>query len=103
MCSYAFSLLFLYRNVGDSLSGCWATIGVLLEKGAPRTSSSGKPYIICKIGSLDGSEVSVFLFDGSHTYFSGEPVGAVFAFFNSTVRRDNTVCCCLPGKIDYCL
>ncbi|XP_078173268.1 minichromosome maintenance 10 isoform X1 [Carex rostrata] len=78
------------KNVGDSLSGCWATIGVLLEKGAPRTSSSGKPYIICKIGSLDGSEVSVFLFDGSHTYFSGEPVGAVFAFCNSTVRRDNT-------------
>ncbi|KAF3341563.1 protein MCM10 [Carex littledalei] len=35
------------KNIGDSLSGCWATIGVLLVC----TSSSGKPYIICKIGS----------------------------------------------------
>lgn len=95
--------MFLYRNVGDSLSGCWATIGVLLEKGAPRVSSSGKTFSICKIGSLDGSEVSVFLFDGSHINFSGDAIGAVFAFFNSSVRRDNMVCCCLLGKIGFCL
>jgi minichromosome maintenance protein 10 len=72
---------------------------VLLEKGASRVSSSGKTYSICKIGILDGSEVSVFLFDDSHVNFSGEPVGAVFAFCNSNVRRDNMVCFCLCGKV----
>ncbi|KAJ4803917.1 MCM10 minichromosome maintenance deficient 10 [Rhynchospora pubera] len=77
------------KNVGDSISGCWATIGIILEKGTPRVSSSGKSYSICKIGSLDGSEVSVFLFDDSHVNFSSESVGAVFAFFNCNVRRDN--------------
>ncbi|KAK7860947.1 protein mcm10 like protein [Quercus suber] len=30
--------------VGDTLSGCWATVGVLSEKGTPKTSSTGKTY-----------------------------------------------------------
>ncbi|OAY77705.1 protein MCM10 homolog isoform X1 [Ananas comosus] len=73
---------------GDSLSGCWATVGVLLDKGSPRVSSAGKSYAIWKMGCLDESDVSVFLFGDSYTQYCNEGVGAVFALFNSAVRRD---------------
>ncbi|XP_073012143.1 uncharacterized protein [Typha latifolia] len=73
---------------GDGLSGCWATVGVVLEKGIPRVSSTGKSYGIWKMGCLDESDVSVFLFGDSYTRCCEEPVGTVFALFNSAVRKD---------------
>ncbi|KAL5205953.1 hypothetical protein ABZP36_034162 [Zizania latifolia] len=72
---------------GDSFSGCWATARVVLDKGAPRVSAQGKEYSIWKMGALDDSEVSVFLFGDAHAHNSG----AVFALFNGNVRMDNGV------------
>ncbi|KDP29654.1 hypothetical protein JCGZ_18816 [Jatropha curcas] len=75
--------------VGDTLSGCWATIGVLTEKGNPRTSSVGKSYCIWKIGCLDENTISLFLFGDAYQQNCKEQAGTVFALFNCTVRRDN--------------
>ncbi|CAA7403520.1 unnamed protein product [Spirodela intermedia] len=74
--------------VGDTISGHWATVGVLTEKGSPKLSSSGKNFCVWKIGCLDESVVPVFLFGDAFRNNSGEPVGTVFAFFNSSVRKD---------------
>ncbi|CAM8937833.1 unnamed protein product [Rhodiola kirilowii] len=73
---------------GDTLSGCWATVAVLAEKGIPRTSSMGKSYCIWKVGSLDENTVSVFLFGDAYQSFCKEEPGTVFALFNSVVRKD---------------
>ncbi|GMN48725.1 hypothetical protein TIFTF001_017892 [Ficus carica] len=75
--------------VGDTFSGCWATVGVLTEKGVPRTSSTGKGYCIWKIGCLDESTISLFLFGDAYKQFCNERAGTAFAFFNCTVRKDS--------------
>lgn len=82
---------------GDTISGCWATVGVLTEKGNPKLSSAGKNFCVWKVGSLDESVVSVFLFGDAFTKNSKEPVGTIFAFFNSSIRKDVGVC--LPMAI----
>ncbi|MCL7047749.1 hypothetical protein MKW94_020345 [Papaver nudicaule] len=74
--------------VGDTITGSWVTIGVLCEKGGPKMSSTGKHYCIWKIGCLDESTLSVFMFGDAYITFSKEPVGTVFALFNSKVRKD---------------
>ncbi|XP_031265724.1 protein MCM10 homolog isoform X1 [Pistacia vera] len=73
---------------GDTLSGCWATVGVLTEKGYPKTSSIGKNYSIWKIGCLDENTISVFLFGDAYQQNLKEQAGTVFALFYCTVRRD---------------
>ena len=82
-----------YRNLikGDTLSGCWATVGVLIEKGSPKTSSTGKSYCIWKIGCLDGQSITIFLFGDAYKKHSKEPASTVFAFFNAGVRKDALV------------
>nr|POE54049.1 protein mcm10 like [Quercus suber] len=74
--------------VGDTLSGCWATVGVLSEKGTPKTSSTGKTYSIWKVGSLDENTVSLFLFGDAYQRNCKEQAGTVFALFNGAVRKD---------------
>ncbi|XP_059434036.1 uncharacterized protein LOC132167153 [Corylus avellana] len=74
--------------VGDTLSGCWATVGVLTEKGAPKTSSTGKNYCIWKIGCLNENTVSLFLFGDAYQKNCKEQAGTVFALFNCAVRKD---------------
>ncbi|XP_022146297.1 protein MCM10 homolog isoform X2 [Momordica charantia] len=74
--------------VGDTLSGCWVTVGVLTEKGSPKTSSTGKAYCIWKLSCLDENTVSVFLFGDAYKRNCKELAGTVFALFNSTVRKD---------------
>ncbi|XP_023512916.1 protein MCM10 homolog [Cucurbita pepo subsp. pepo] len=74
--------------VGDTLSGCWVTVGVLTEKGSPKTSSTGKAYCIWKLSCLDENAVSVFLFGDAYKRNCKELAGTVFAVFNSTVRKD---------------
>lgn len=80
--------IFFSRNLlkGDSLSGSWSTVGVLIEKGIPRTSSNGKAYSIWKIGSLNEDGVSLFLFGDAYQRNMNEKAGTVFAFFNCNVR-----------------
>ncbi|CAN6554618.1 unnamed protein product [Malus baccata var. baccata] len=73
---------------GDTLTGCWATAGVLTEKGIPRTSSNGKSYCIWKLGCLDEDTISVFLFGDAYETFFKEQAGVVFALFNCAVRKD---------------
>ncbi|ESW09341.1 hypothetical protein PHAVU_009G119500 [Phaseolus vulgaris] len=75
--------------IGDTLSGSWATVGVLTEKGSQRTSSTGKNYCIWKIGCLDETTVSLFLFGDAYQRNMQEQAGTVFALFNCTVRKDN--------------
>uniref|UniRef100_A0A6N2L4A8 Uncharacterized protein n=1 Tax=Salix viminalis TaxID=40686 RepID=A0A6N2L4A8_SALVM len=75
--------------MGDTLMGCWATVGVLTEKGSPKTSSVGKSYCIWKFGSLDASSISLFLFGDAYHQNCKEQAGTVFALFNCTVRKDN--------------
>ncbi|XP_011088602.1 protein MCM10 homolog [Sesamum indicum] len=74
---------------GDTLSGCWATIGVLTEKGIPRTSSIGKTFTIWKMGCLDELTISLFLFGDAYQKSCEEKIGTIFALFNCTVRKDN--------------
>ncbi|KAK6136610.1 hypothetical protein DH2020_029643 [Rehmannia glutinosa] len=76
--------------IGDTLSGCWATIGVLTEKGAPRTSSIGKTFTIWKVGCLDDSSISLFLFGDAYQKTCEEKIGSIFALFNCSVRKDNS-------------
>lgn len=87
------SIIWFCRNLlmGDTLMGCWATVGVLIEKGSPKTSSVGKSYCIWKFGSLDESSISVFLFGDAYQQNCKEQAGTVFALFNCTVRKDNVV------------
>ncbi|XP_062199469.1 uncharacterized protein LOC133901936 [Phragmites australis] len=73
----------------DRFSGCWATAGVVLDKGVPRVSAQGNAYSIWKMGALDKAEASVFLFGDAHAHYSGAAVGSVFALFNGNVRMDN--------------
>ncbi|XP_025668358.1 uncharacterized protein [Arachis hypogaea] len=74
--------------IGDTFSGSWVTVGVLTEKGPPRTSSTGKTYCIWKVGCLDENTVSLFLFGDAYQRNSQEQAGTVFALFNSAVRKD---------------
>ncbi|KAI3718304.1 hypothetical protein L6452_19168 [Arctium lappa] len=78
------------RNLlsGEILSGCWATVGVLYEKGEMRTSSTGKPYSIWQIGCLDEKTVSLFLFGNAYQKNCKEEAGTIFALFNCSVRKD---------------
>ncbi|XP_051136967.1 uncharacterized protein LOC127255477 [Andrographis paniculata] len=75
---------------GDTLSGCWATIGILSEKGAPKTSSIGKTFGIWKVGCLDENTISVFLFGDAYYKTCEEKIGTIFALFNCSVRKDNS-------------
>lgn len=77
--------------MGETLSGCWATVGVLTEKGIPKTSSTGKTYCIWKLGCLDEKTVSIFLFNEAYQNNCKEPAGTVFALFNCAVRKDAAV------------
>ncbi|KAI3446258.1 hypothetical protein Pfo_002923 [Paulownia fortunei] len=76
--------------MGDTLSGCWATIGVLTEKGIPRTSSIGKTFTIWKMGCLDENPISLFLFGDAYQKSCEEKIGTIFALFNCSVRKDNS-------------
>ncbi|XP_078441730.1 minichromosome maintenance 10 [Wolffia australiana] len=76
--------------VGDKIAGHWATVGVLTERGHPKLSSSGKNFSVWKMGCLNESVLSVFLFGDAFQQYPGEPVGTVFAVFNSSVRKDGT-------------
>lgn len=85
--------MWAFRNLlkGDTLSGCWATIGVLTEKGNQRTSSTGKPFAIWKMGCLDEKTISVFLFGDAYQRNCNEKAGTVFGLFNCAARKDNSV------------
>lgn len=86
--------VFFVRNLlaGDTISGCWATVGVLTENGAPKLSSTGKSYCIWKMGCLNETDVSVFLFGDAYKMNCKERVGTVFALFSAGVRKDAGVC-----------
>ncbi|XVE93850.1 hypothetical protein REPUB_Repub01dG0230400 [Reevesia pubescens] len=77
-----------------TLYGCWATIGVLTEKGNPKTSSIGQSYSIWNIGCLDENTVSLFLFGDAYQQNCKEQAGMVFALFSCTVRTDTKVSAC---------
>ncbi|KAJ0232426.1 Minichromosome maintenance 10 [Hirschfeldia incana] len=75
--------------MGDKLSGCWATMGVLTEKGQSKTSSIGQSYCIWKICSLnENNTVSLFLFGDAYKKNETEKAGCVFGLFNCSLRKD---------------
>ncbi|KAL6517436.1 hypothetical protein OROMI_033137 [Orobanche minor] len=75
--------------MGDTLSGCWATIGILIEKGTPKTSSIGQTFTWWKIGCLDDYNITLFLFGDAYKKTCEEKRGSIFALFNCSVRKDN--------------
>ncbi|KAG2301151.1 hypothetical protein Bca52824_029802 [Brassica carinata] len=79
--------------MGDKLSGCWATMGVLTEIGQPKTSSIGQPYCIWKLSSLNDNSntlVSLFLFGDAYKKKTDKEAvgGSVFGLFNCSLRKD---------------
>ncbi|ERM98510.1 protein MCM10 homolog [Amborella trichopoda] len=74
--------------MGDNISGCWATAGVLTEKGNPKLSSTGSNFCVWKLGCLDEQSVPVFLFGDAYINNSKESVGSIFALFNCNIRKD---------------
>nr|XP_043626994.1 protein MCM10 homolog [Erigeron canadensis] len=73
---------------GDTLSGCWATAGVLCGKGEKRMSTTGKPYSIWEIGCLNEKTISLFLFGNAYQKNCNEEVGTVYALFNCNARMN---------------
>ncbi|KAL6206781.1 hypothetical protein ACLB2K_024027 [Fragaria x ananassa] len=92
---------FVRRNylVRDTLSGCWATVGVLTEKGTKRTSSMGKSYVIYKFGCLDEDTVSVFLFGDAYERNCNEPAGMGAGFSLSVFSANHIVK--IGTSVDY--
>lgn len=79
------------KNVlnGDTLSGCWATIGILVGSLLTKKSSTGSLYCIWRIGCLDENTISVFMFGDAYTKYHSEKSGTIFGLFNCGVRKDN--------------
>ncbi|KAK6228926.1 hypothetical protein SCA6_017877, partial [Theobroma cacao] len=59
----------------ETLYGCWETVGVLMEKGNPKTSSIGQNHSIWKIGCSDENVVSLFLFADAYKQYCKEQAG----------------------------
>ncbi|GFP89049.1 protein mcm10 homolog [Phtheirospermum japonicum] len=74
---------------GDTLSGCWATIGILSEVGIAKKSSIGQMFTRWKISSSGDCSVTIFLFGDAYKKTCEEKIGSVFALFNCNVRKDN--------------
>jgi hypothetical protein len=54
-----------------------------------------------KMGVLDDSKVSVFLFGDAHTHYSCGAIGDVFALFNGNARLDKGVLCLLTVLFSF--
>ncbi|KAG0429412.1 hypothetical protein HPB47_023659 [Ixodes persulcatus] len=72
----------------------WVTVGVLVNKSAPKTSKNGKPFSIWKLTDLQDCEnlVSIFLFGEVHEKHWKTSVGSVVGFLNPSV---------MPNKDSY--
>jgi minichromosome maintenance protein 10 len=77
--------------MGDKISGSWATIGVLAEKGMPKVCSTGKSFSVWKIASLDTTTVSLFLFGDAYAQHYKESAGSIITVLNAKVRCDAKV------------
>ncbi|KAK8947210.1 hypothetical protein KSP39_PZI007462 [Platanthera zijinensis] len=70
--NHFFDVRFVWMNVvrnllsRDTLSGSWATVGVLTEKMGAKVSSTGKNYGIWKMSCLDEIDIFVFLFGNAY-------------------------------------
>ncbi|XP_046363448.2 protein MCM10 homolog isoform X1 [Haliotis rufescens] len=80
------SRLHLKVNTPD-LQGDWVTIGVVVQKTEPKTSSSGKTYCIWKLSDMDNCEqvVSFFLFGQTYKEHWKNDVGSVVGILNPSI------------------
>ncbi|XP_046562191.1 protein MCM10 homolog [Haliotis rubra] len=80
------SRLHLKVNTAD-LQGDWVTIGVVVQKTEPKTSSSGKTYCIWKLSDMDNCEqmVSFFLFGQTYKEHWKSDVGSVIGILNPSI------------------
>ncbi|XP_067684495.1 protein MCM10 homolog [Haliotis asinina] len=80
------SRLHLKVNTSD-LQGDWVTIGVVVQKTEPKTSSSGKTYCIWKLSDMDNCEqmVSFFLFGQTYKEHWKSDVGSVIGILNPSI------------------
>ncbi|KAG6543556.1 hypothetical protein Mapa_015050 [Marchantia paleacea] len=76
-------------NECGKFTGSWATVAILVEKGPPRQSSTGKNFVIWKLGTLDSNVISVFLFGDAYKAHWKEQPGSILAILNSNVRADS--------------
>jgi minichromosome maintenance protein 10 len=75
--------------MGDNITGCWATVGVLTEKGNPKLSSTGKNFALWKLGSLDEITISLFLFGDEYNRHWKELPGSILSIINARIRRED--------------
>ncbi|OAE19613.1 hypothetical protein AXG93_3756s1190 [Marchantia polymorpha subsp. ruderalis] len=75
-------------NECGKFSGSWATIAILVDKGPPRQSSTGKNFVIWKLGTLDSNVISLFLFGDAYKAHWKEQPGSILAVLNANVRTD---------------
>ncbi|KAL8469969.1 hypothetical protein ACS0TY_032728 [Phlomoides rotata] len=73
--------------VGDTLSGCWATIGVLSRKLAENTSSIGHKFTIWKMACLDEETVSPINSQFSNNvFYRGKSKSIKFARYGAVLE-----------------
>lgn len=80
----------------------WVTVGVLVNKSAPKTSKNGKPFSIWKLTDLQDCEnlVSIFLFGEVHEKHWKTSVGSVVGFLNPSVMPNKDS---YNGRSEVCL
>ncbi|KAL3678907.1 hypothetical protein R1sor_021863 [Riccia sorocarpa] len=76
-------------NECGKFAGSWATIAILVDKGQPRQSAAGKNFVIWKLGTLDSSAISLFLFGDAYKVHWKQQPGSILACLNANVRLDS--------------
>ena len=73
-----------------TIEGDWVTIGVLVNKGNPKTSQKGSQYSIWQLSDLKDctKTVALFLFGGAHKNLWKTSVGTVVGILNSQIMKD---------------
>ncbi|KAL2613973.1 hypothetical protein R1flu_025665 [Riccia fluitans] len=75
-------------NECGKFAGSWATVAILVDKGQPRQSSAGKNFVIWKLGTLNSTAVSLFLFGDAYKVHWKQQPGSILACFSANVRAD---------------
>mmetsp|Transcript_7926 Transcript_7926/g.15385 ORF Transcript_7926/g.15385 Transcript_7926/m.15385 type:complete len:300 (-) Transcript_7926:1075-1974(-) len=61
----------------------WVTIGVLVQKGAPKVAKNGENYLTLCIGDLEGKDLLIIAFQDAFNKWKDEPRGSVLGILNA--------------------
>ncbi|KAJ3412791.1 hypothetical protein HDV05_000258 [Chytridiales sp. JEL 0842] len=93
------TLMSLSSSFSEGMSdipGDWVTMGILVDKSAPRTAVTKQKYCVFKMSDLKGALVNVFIFGLSFERHWKETVGGVFAILNPKLLAPSDIYS-LPG------